>query len=330
MLGVVWLDQASMVGALQEIRHGNATRNATHESHHWGRARKRVRFGALEPAKPQSRKGCPMKIRLTLFALATVVLLSACTTAPINTAPPPVSTEIKSLLWVGNSFFYYNNSMHNHVGKILGASGVYGQRATSATISGAGLNWHNVEAYLKQGGVASAYIDIYNEVRTNNVDKLFDGVMMMDCSQCPVHPKLQPKFHEYVAKHSATARKHGAAPILFMSWATGREANMTARVAAEYIKAGKQNNALVVPAGLAFANAIAARPDLDLYAPDGRHPSLMGTYLAACTVVASVYKTNPTGSVYTAGLPDDVAAFLQGVAWDTAQAFHAKEGRGGL
>jgi hypothetical protein len=135
-------------------------------------------------------------------------------------------------------------------------------------------------------------------------------------------------FHEYIAKHSATARKHGAAPILFMSWAYGSE--MTAKVAAEYIKAGKQNHALVVPVGLAFTNAIAERPDLDLYAVDRRHPSLMGTYLAACSVVASLYKTNPIGSTYTAGLPDDVAAFLQRVAWDTSQTFHAKEGRGGL
>jgi hypothetical protein len=36
------------------------------------------------------------------------------------------------------------------------------------------------------------------------------------------------------------------------------------------------------------------------------------------------------GSRYTAGLPADVAAHLQTVAWETSQAFHAREGRGGL
>ena len=35
-------------------------------------------------------------------------------------------------------------------------------------------------------------------------------------------------------------------------------------------------------------------------------------------------------SLAAAGLPADVAAHLQAVAWETAQAFHAKEGRGGL
>jgi hypothetical protein len=265
-----------------------------------------------------------------MFAFAAVATLTACTTAPVATAPPSVSTEIKSLLWVGNSFFYYNNSMHGHVTQLMTASGAKGLRATSATISGSGINWHDVEAHFKPGGVASYSFVGDNEVRFNTFDKPFDGVMMMDCSQCPVHPKLQSIFYEYVGKHSATARKYGAAPILFMSWAYQDKPEMTPQLAAEYVKAGKQNNALVVPAGLAFANAIAARPDLNLYVADKRHPSLMGTYLAACTVVASVYKTNPKGLKYTAGLPPDVATFLQNVAWDTAQAFHAKEGRGGL
>jgi hypothetical protein len=91
-----------------------------------------------------------------------------------------------------------------------------------------------------------------------------------------------------------------------------------------------ENGTITREEGLAFADSIARRPDLNLYVADKRHPSLAGTYLAACVVAASVYKTNPVGLKYTAGLPADVAAHLQAVAWDTAQAFHAKEGRGGL
>ena len=86
----------------------------------------------------------------------------------------------------------------------------------------------------------------------------------------------------------------------------------------------------MVPAGLAFAESAKKRPDVSLIVADKRHPSLAGTYLAACTVMASVYKTSPVGNAYTAGLPAAVAAHLQAVAWDTAQAFHAKEGRGSL
>ena len=279
-----------------------------------------------------------MKLVKTVFAALCLAALAACSTSRPSVAPAAapakpalkVSTEIKSLLWVGNSFFYYNNSMHGHVGQLMSAAGVGGLRSTSATISGSGINWHDLEAHFKPGGVASYSFVGDNEVRFNTFDKPFDGVMMMDCSQCPIHPKLQGIFHEYAAKHSATARKNGAAPILFMSWAYQDKPEMTQTLAAEYIKAGKANNALVVPAGMAFANSMAKRPELNLYVADKRHPSLMGTYLAACTVAASVYKVNPTGLKYTAGLPADVAAHLQAVAWETAQAFHAKEGRGGL
>jgi len=268
----------------------------------------------------------------TLLAALGIAVLAGCSSTPPPPVPKPalqVSTEIKSLMWVGNSFFYYNNSMHGHTGQLLTASGAKGLRASSVTISGSGINWHDVEAYFNPGMASYSFVGD-NEVRFNSFDKPFDGVMMMDCSQCPIHPQLQAIFFEYAAKHSATARRHGAAPILFMSWAYQDKPEMTAQLAAEYVKAGKQNNALVVPAGLAFAQSIARRPDLNLYVADKRHPSLMGTYLAACTVLASVYKTSPVGLKYSAGLPPDVATHLQTVAWETSQAFHAKEGRGGL
>jgi len=262
-------------------------------------------------------------------------LVAACAQVPATPQPPAkpalaVSTEIKSLLWVGNSFFYYNNSMHGHVGLLLNAAGAKGMRASSATISGSGINWHDLEAHFKPGGMASYSFVGNNEVQFNSFDKPFDGVLMMDCSQCPIHPQLKGIFFEYAAKYSVVARRHGAAPIFFMSWAYQDKPDMTQALADAYVLAGKQNNALVVPAGLAFAASLAKRPDVTLHVEDKRHPTLAGTYLGACTVLASVYKINPMGLKYTAGLPADVAAHLQATAWATAQAFHAKEGRGSL
>jgi hypothetical protein len=242
---------------------------------------------------------------------------------------PPVK-EVKSMLWVGNSFFYYNNSMHGHVGQLLNAAGQKGNRSTSATISGSGINWHDMDAHFKPNAVGSYSFVGDNEVRFNTFERPFDATMMMDCSQCPIHPKLQSIFYEYAKKHSETLRKHGSEPILFMSWAYSDVPAMTEQLAAEYIKAGQQNNALVVPAGYAFANSVAKRPDVSLIIADKRHPSLSGTYLAACTVLASVYKINPIGSKYLAGLSPEVAKHLQTVAWETSQAFHAKHGRGSL
>lgn len=231
----------------------------------------------------------------------------------------------KSLLWVGNSFFYYNNSMHGHVGQLLKAGGEKGYSSTSVTISGSGLNWHDVESNFKPGGVGSYSFVGDNEVKFNGADKSFDAVMMMDCSQCPIHPQLSTVFYSYVAKHSNTVRAHGARPILFMSWAYADKPEMTEPLAQAYIKAGQLNQAQVVPAGYAFKNALARRPDLKLIIADKRHPTLMGTYLAACTVLASVYSINPIGNPYTAGLPKEDALYLQQVAWQTVTDF--KESR---
>jgi hypothetical protein len=277
-----------------------------------------------------------MRKRLFAAAAAAALLLAACAAPPAGgpasgpPAEPKGPVEVKALLWVGNSFYYRNNSMHTYVGRLLAEAGGSGYRGVSATISGSGLNWHDVAAHFKPGGVGSYSFVGDNEVRFNTFDKPFDAVLMMDCSQCPIHPQLQPLFHEYARKHSDTVRAHGAEPSLFMSWAYKDKPEMTQQLAAEYVMAGRANRALVVPAGLAFAESISRRPALELYAADKRHPSLAGTYLGACVVMASVYKKNPVGNRYTAGLPADVAAHLQTVAWETAQAFHAREGRGSL
>jgi hypothetical protein len=88
--------------------------------------------------------------------------------------------------------------------------------------------------------------------------------------------------------------------------------------------AGNANQALVIPAGLAFARSIAVRPELNLYVADKRHPSPAGTYLAAATTYAALFKKSPVGLKYNAGLAPEVAAHLQQVAWDTVQQYLAR------
>jgi hypothetical protein len=64
-----------------------------------------------------------------------------------------------------------------------------------------------------------------------------------------------------------------------------------------------------------------ARPDVELYEPDNRHPTLAGTYLGTATTYAVLYGKSPVGLAYTAGLNADVAKYLQTVAWETVQAY---------
>lgn len=266
------------------------------------------------------------KIAAALFSLIFLVALSGDLLAQTKPKRTGISGEPpRSILWVGNSFFYYNNSMHNHVGQLVGAADPkMGHRATSVTISGSGFDWHDMESYFRPNGIGKYSFVGSNEVRFNKLDKLFDAVIMSDCSQCPVHPKLKAVFHEYAKKQSDIVRAHGATPVFLMTWAYKDKPEMTAQLAEEYTIAGNDNDALVIPAGLAFAKAIGKRPDLEFYQPDKRHPALIGTYLAACTTYASIYGKSPVGNTYTAGIDSRTANFLQAVAWETAREYFGK------
>jgi hypothetical protein len=179
-----------------------------------------------------------------------------------------------------------------------------------------------MDSLLRPNGLGRYSFVGDNEVRFNKPGRQYDSAIMMDCSQCPVHPQLKSVFTAFMKKNSDIVRKHGAQPVFFMSWAYADKPEMTAQLAEAYTQAGNDNNALVIPAGLAFANAIKQRPSLNLYAGDKRHPSLAGTYLAASTVYASVFKKSPVDLAHTAGLDADTVKFLQSVAWQTVQEYY--------
>jgi hypothetical protein len=228
-----------------------------------------------------------------------------------------------SMLWAGNSFFYYNNSLHGHITALLAsADPTYRVRQTSVTISGSGIDWHDMESYFRPKAIGSYSFDANNNVVFNNPTRLFDIAIMMDCSQCPIHPTLSKVFTEYAKKNANIARKNGAKPVFFMSWAYADKPEMTQELAEAYIKAGNENDALVIPVGVAFARSIAKRPDISLYAADKRHPSLAGTYLSAVTSYAAIFKKSPVGLKYDAGLGAETAAHLQAMAQETVDVFY--------
>jgi hypothetical protein len=228
-------------------------------------------------------------------------------------------TPPESAIYIGNSFFYYNNSMRSHVRGLMRGMGLPPPSQVSVTISGSGFDWHDVASYFRPNAVGSYTFDDDNNIVFSRRDRLFDVAVLMDCSQCPVHPRLSRVFTEYARRHAETVRANGAQPVFFMSWAYADKPEMTAQLAEAYTAAGNANGALVIPAGLAFARPVAERPSLGLYAADKRHPSLAGTFLAAATTMAALTGRSPEPSAYTAGLDDGTAAFLRGVAWRTVQ-----------
>ncbi len=93
----------------------------------------------------------------TAAVVSLIVLVSLSSNLPAQTklkrtdigGGPP-----KSILWVGNSFFYYTNGMSNYLSNLLRAADPKSAlRSTSVTISGSGLDWHDVESYFRPNGI---------------------------------------------------------------------------------------------------------------------------------------------------------------------------------
>ncbi|UPK30264.1 DUF4886 domain-containing protein [Bradyrhizobium sp. 195] len=271
---------------------------------------------------------------MRLFArvmLAMCLAVAACFNVQAQTKPKVTSLGPdfpKAALFVGNSFFYFNNGMPGHLTFMERAAdpankAVY--RNTMVTIGGSGLDWHDMDNLLRPGGLGAYSFDEQNNVIFNKPGRQYDAVVMMDCSQCPIHPQLKDAFTTFAKKDSEIVGAHGMRPVFFMSWAYADKPEMTEQLAEAYTVAGNANDALVIPAGLAFARVRKLQPELNLYAPDKRHPSPAGTYLAACVTFAALTGRSPVDNAYAIiGLDAGTTQLLQNAAWDTVQEYYGR------
>src|ERR1700759_2798097 len=230
------------------------------------------------------------------LALAATASVAQAQTKPAVTSLGP--NYPKTEMFIGNSFFYYNNGMPGHLSLLEKAADPERKqdyRTTMVTIGGSGFDWHDVESYFRPDAIGRYSFDDHNNVVFSKPGKLYDAAVMMDCSQCPIHTTLKSVFTEFAKKDTDIVRAHGVTPVFFMSWAYADKPEMTAQLAEAYTIAGNDNNALVIPAGLAFARGLHKQPELNLYAADRRHPSLAGTYLASCVVFAALTGHSPVG-----------------------------------
>ncbi len=221
----------------------------------------------------------------------------------------PEGKNIESIMYVGNSFFYYNNSLHNNVSSIVkNHSSNKTLRQRSITINGSSLSWHPLDAYLSNKNIGSFTIDTANNNKYKQVkDTSIDAVIFMDCSLCPIHPKTKRDFHKNVTKYTEIIRSRGMEPILFMSWPYKNKPSMIKELRKEFLKAAKKNNIYLIPVGEAFYAFQKKYPEINLYTDDFRHPSKEGTYLAAAVIFASLFNLDVTGTQGIEGIDADVA-----------------------
>lgn len=264
-------------------------------------------------------------LRKLLGVLAPFFLVTACATPgevpPSSVADTPTKHPT-SILFVGNSYLYYNDSLHNHVKRMVEAAEIHEESALSfksATIGGAALRDHNIEHLLDPENL--------------RVDDRFEVIVMQGGSYEPLSQRGRKRFLETVKSYAAKVRSAGGTPMLYMTHAyvpphRNHREGMIEDIASLYVEAGAQTGAEVIPVGLAFEEAYRRRPGIQLHkAFDGTHPDLLGTYLAAATVFAAIYGMSPVGLEYDyfGEVAREDALFLQQVAQDTVNDFSAQE-----
>lgn len=253
-------------------------------------------------------------IRVVAIALGAVLAAGAGHAAAQADSP-------RRILFVGNSYLYYNDSMHNHVRRIAIAAEPAIEKSLqykSATIGGAPLAHHDVKGLLAPGRLG--------------MKQPYDVVILQGNSGAALSEARSASFRDKVREFSADIAKSGAKTALYMTHAyvaPNKDASpdMMRKTEAMYVAAGKEVGALVIPVGLAFEEAYRQRPGIQLHKDyDGSHPDLIGTYLAACVVYASLYGKSPVGNSYDyyGKVDKDTAAFLQRVAWETVRKFNGR------
>ena len=222
------------------------------------------------------------------------------------------------VLFVGNSYTYYNNlpQLISNIALSFGDT----LNTESSTPGGASLFGHVNNA--------STLAKINQQP--------WDFVVLQDQSQ---KPSLSPNYvatnvYPYASQLVDVIQLNNncTEPVFYMTWGrkNGDASNCAAyppvctylgmqqRLRESYLEMGTSNNATVSPVGMAWKNYMELDSITDLYNADGSHPSIYGSYLAACTFYATIFKKSPVGSTFIPTQIDSNTGYLiQEVAANT-------------
>jgi hypothetical protein len=212
-----------------------------------------------------------------------------------------------SVLFIGNSYTYVND-LPNVFSQLTNA---LGDEATVDSKSNGGFTFQN------QLNDAATHAKIHT--------RPWDFVVLQGQSQEPSFPTSQVNTSTLppavALADSVYANNYCSQAMYFMTW--GRQAGdpqwdsintfdkMNGRLRDAYVRITDSAQGCVAPVGVAWKYVRDNFSSINLYQSDGSHPSLEGTYLAACTFYASAFRKPTVGATYTAGLDASTALKLQ-------------------
>ena len=180
-----------------------------------------------------------------------------------------MSSEFR-ILFVGNSYTT-RNDLPTLVARLLEAS-IPGMQVKAEVLAFGGAS---LAAHWNRG-----------EVQKRLADQTWNAVVLQDQSTRPL--RALKSMQEYVRRFVDEIQAAGAKPYLYMTWARKDNPASQANFVTAFQGLAEVSGAGVIPVGLAWDQFRRLRPAIDLYEPDGSHPSVIGSYLAACTHVFSL------------------------------------------
>ncbi len=246
-----------------------------------------------------------MKRFLSLLIL--LFLLCSCSSAANCSAQDASCTRV---LFIGNSYTFVND-LPNTFAKLAQSGG-----------------HKKVEVGMAaQGGWAlSNHLESSETLNQLNSTK-WNYVVLQEQSEIPSVEQsrtqaMYPAARELVRR----IQERGATPIFFDTWAHRDGApeygmntyqSMQAEIDTGYMGIAQELNVPIAPVGFAWFTAVQGHPELGLWQADGSHPTMQGTYLAACVFYAVIFHESPVGLTYRADLPKETAKILQTIASTT-------------
>src|SRR5262245_39432762 len=185
------------------------------------------------------------------------------------------SSTAQNVLFIGNSFTA-RNDLAGLIAQLANARGISLQhRLISA--GGASLRNH------WNAGQALKAIQ----------DGQCDFVVLQEQSTLPI--KNAKRMHENVRLFDAVIRAAGAKTILYMTWARQHAPESQQAITDAYTSIGRELGATVAPVGVAWQQFLRHHDQPMLHDKDQSHPTLAGSYLASCVLLAGIFQENPVG-----------------------------------
>lgn len=138
-------------------------------------------------------------------------------------------------------------------------------------------------------------------------------VVLQEQSTLPV--KNAQRMAENVRLFDAEIQKAGGRTVLYMTWARQHVFHETQpSIIDAYESIGRELSAMLVPVGIVWRDLLATDTCPELYDRDQSHPSLAGSYLAACVFLATLFQQDPTGGPSPPKIAPEAARTIEAAA----------------